>query len=155
MRRKDRGITNKDDIITIIKKCKVLHLAVNTDDGLYIVPVNFGFSIENEKFIFYIHSAKQGKKINAIKKYPNVCVEADCSHKLVTGRCACEYSYMYESFIAQGTGEIVDSHTEKAKALQTIMKHQTGKDFEFGKTQTDTVSIIKITVNSITAKAYV
>lgn len=154
MRRNDREISKTEDIIKIINKCKVLRLAMNTDDGIYNVPLNFGFEYSNNTFVFYIHCAKEGKKIDALKEFPNVCIEADCSHQLVSGNNACNYSYLYQSIIAQGKAEILCEELKKAKALELIMKHQTGKEFQITPQQASSVAIIKITIDCITAKAH-
>lgn len=153
MRRKEREISKKEDIIRIIEDCRVLRIAMNTDDGIYMVPVNFGFEEEKGKLVFYVHGALQGRKLNAIKKNPDVCIECDCRHRLIEGEFPCEYSYEYASVIANGKCEIISDSRQKVKALEIIMKHQTGKNFQFAVQQTNSVSIIKITAEKISAKA--
>ena len=43
MRKADREIKNKEEIIDIIKRCDVIRLAFNNGDYPYILPLNFGF----------------------------------------------------------------------------------------------------------------
>lgn len=66
MRRKDREIKNFDEIISVLEKCKVLHLAMISDGKPYSVPVNFGYIVREEdgqkKLAVYIHGAGEGKK---------------------------------------------------------------------------------------------
>ena len=64
MRRKDKEITDIKSIEKIIHKAKVCRLALSLDDTPYVVPVCFGYSAET----IYFHSAKEGKKIDIIKK---------------------------------------------------------------------------------------
>ena len=64
MRRKDKEITDIESIEKIIHKAKVCRLALSLDDTPYVVPVCFGYSAET----IYFHSAKEGKKIDIIKK---------------------------------------------------------------------------------------
>lgn len=154
MRRKDREIKDINKITEIINECKVLRLGVVSEEGVYVVPVNFGYELIDDKFYFYIHGAKEGKKINCITKNQNVCVEMDCNHKLSEGVKACNYSYFYSSVIANGKAEISEDEEEKLKGLKLIMKHQTGKDFDMDKNAVKVVSIIKITAESISAKAH-
>lgn len=47
MRRKDREITDFQEIIATIKKCDVCRLAWNDQDYPYIVPMNFGLDVQN------------------------------------------------------------------------------------------------------------
>ncbi|MCH5300415.1 MAG: pyridoxamine 5'-phosphate oxidase family protein [Ruminococcus sp.] len=154
MRRKDREVKDINKIIEIINSCKVLRLGVMSEEGVYIVPVNFGYDLINDEFCFYIHCATEGKKINCIIQNSNVCVEMDCNHRILEGEKACNYSYFYSSIIANGKAKILKNDDEKLKGLKLIMKHQTGKDFEIDKNAVKFVSIIKITAESISAKAH-
>ena len=69
MRRKDREIKNFDEIISVLEKCKVLHLAMISDGKPYSVPVNFGYIVREEdgqkKLAVYFHGAGEGKKVSA------------------------------------------------------------------------------------------
>ena len=106
------------------------------ENGPYIVPVNYGYVREEGKVILYIHGAREGKKIDLIRKNANVGVEIDYRHELVEGDTACQYSYYYASIIGKGAASIIDNPREKLKALNVIMKHQTGRTFdEFQKIQ--------------------
>ncbi|MGN1334630.1 MAG: pyridoxamine 5'-phosphate oxidase family protein [Anaerovoracaceae bacterium] len=72
MRREEKkGITN-EECITILKEAKRGVLAVTGDDDYpYAFPVNFYYD-ESENRI-YIHSAKAGHKVDAIKGNPKIC----------------------------------------------------------------------------------
>ena len=48
MRRKDREVLDFDEIIGILDKCKVMHLAMIREGKPYSVPVNFGYMAFNE-----------------------------------------------------------------------------------------------------------
>ena len=47
MRRSDREIKNRDEIIEVMKKCDVCRLAFNDEDYPYILPLNFGMEVQN------------------------------------------------------------------------------------------------------------
>ena len=60
MRRKDREITDFNEIINIIKKCDVCRIALNDKDFPYIVPLNFGYPGKRSIFIFSLcHGRKK------------------------------------------------------------------------------------------------
>ena len=66
------------------------------------------------------------------------------------GDTACQYSYYYASIIGKGAASIIDNPREKLKALNVIMKHQTGRTFdEFQKNPNleKAVAIIRIDLN--------
>ena len=95
MRRKDREVTEMEEIQQIFDECKVCRIGIMDENGPYIVPVNYGYVREEGKVILYIHGAREGKKIDLIRKNANVGVEIDYRHELVEGDTACQYSYYY------------------------------------------------------------
>ena len=50
MRRKDREVKGFEDIIKIMEKCDVCRIALNNDGYPYILPLNFGLKVEEEKY---------------------------------------------------------------------------------------------------------
>ena len=64
MRRKDREITRIEDILSIVDRAKVLRLGLFDDNFPYIVPLHFGYEYAEGKLIFYMHSAKEGHKLD-------------------------------------------------------------------------------------------
>ena len=58
MRRKDREITDFDEMMKIIAKCDTCRLALFDDEFPYIVPLNFGTDVEEGQLYLYFHSAK-------------------------------------------------------------------------------------------------
>ena len=68
MRRKDREITDFDEMMKIIAKCDTCRLALFDDEFPYIVPLNFGTNVEEGQLYLYFHSAKEGTKLDLIRK---------------------------------------------------------------------------------------
>ena len=154
MRRKDREVTNIQEIAAIVEKAKILHLGIFDGDYPYVVPLHFGYEMTEDKFVFYMHSAKEGHKLDAVKKNPNVCIELETDVNLVSGDdVPCMYGAKYGSFIGKGTAELVDNEDEKIKGLKLLMKNQTGKDFEIDGKMADAVELIKVNLKEFTAKA--
>ena len=54
MRRKDREITNINEIHNIIHKARILHLGMFDGEYPYIVPLHYGYSFNEDKLIFYM-----------------------------------------------------------------------------------------------------
>lgn len=157
MRRKDREITDISEIKEVLETCKVCRLGLTDGEEVYIVPVNYGYVLEGEELTLYFHGGKEGKKIDMIRKNPAACVEMDCGHELVVGKTVCQYSYHFASIIGNGTAQIVEEPEEKLEALELIMKHQTGKDFDDFKKNPKlekAVAIIKVPVKEYSCKKY-
>lgn len=154
MRRKDREVTDLNEIKKIILNTKILHLALFDDDYPYIVPLHYGWDFTSGKLSFYMHCAKEGHKLDLIHKNPSVCVEIENDIKLISAKeDPCKYGSTYSSIIARGKIEIITDEDEKIFALKNLMKHQTEKDFEFNHQMISCVEVLKFTADSFTAKA--
>ncbi len=152
MRRRDREIETREEMLHVLDTCKVLHVAMQDEDGIYILPMNFGYIYEGEELVFYLHAALEGKKLDLLKVNPKVGFELDCDHELIEGRVACQYGYRYASIVGKGEAQIVDDPQEKIQAMSVLMKCQTGKDFEFNERLVSIVSVIKITAVEFSGK---
>ncbi len=154
MRRKDREVIGNKELIQIIDRCKVCRIVMHDKAGLYIVPMNFGYTHENGQLLLFFHSAKEGRKISALKENNDVCIEMDCEHRLIEADTACNYGYFYKSVIGNGKVEFIDDIEEKKTALSILMKHQTGQDFSFDDGMVNHVSVFKVVVHSYTGKVH-
>lgn len=157
MRRADREVTEKEDVQRILDICKVCRVGMMAEDGIYIVPMNYGYCYEDDRLILYFHGAMEGKKIALAKQKPMVGIEMDREYGLEEGSSPCQYSYGYASLIGKGQAEAVEEAEEKAKALGIIMKHQTGKEFkEFEENPklAEGVGVIKVTVEQFSCKEH-
>ncbi len=152
MTRRERQVTDINEIIKILDESKVVHLGMVDGDEPYVVPMNYGYIMEDGKLTIYLHGAKRGRKLDLIRKNPKVFFEMCCDIEPFEGEVACKYGITYASIMGRGIAEIVEDVEEKKFALSALMKTQTGKDFEFEDKMTTIVSIIKITTLEYTAK---
>ncbi len=95
MRRNEREIKDRKDMDGIIKRCRVCHLALCDDGQPYVVPLSFGYDGE----YLYFHAAREGRKIDIIKRNSRVGFEFDILHDIVTAKQACNWRAKYESVI--------------------------------------------------------
>lgn len=58
-------------------------MAVHDEEGMYIVPLNFGYTYEEDVLKLYFHSAGEGRKVDALAADPKVAIEMDTDHYLV------------------------------------------------------------------------
>ena len=155
MRREDREVAEIEEIVKIIDKCKVLRLAMISERRAYIVAMNFGYEVEGDRFIFYLHSAADGRKIEALTSNPEVCLEMDREVCLIgQGAEACEYSFSYESVVAEGRAEFLTDENKKIYALSKIMKQQTQNEngFNFNAEVLKKTCVIAISCDVVSAK---
>lgn len=78
MRRRDREVTDFNEIIHILDSGKVLHLGLVDQGKPYIVPMNYGYVMENDKLVFYVHGALEGRKLDIIRSNSDCCVQIEC-----------------------------------------------------------------------------
>ena len=152
MTRREREVTDINKILEILDKAKVLHLGLVDGDEAYVVPMNYGYTYENDKLTLYLHGARRGRKLDLIRQNPKVFFEMDCDIVPFEGDVACKYGITYSSIMGRGLAEIVEGPEEKMKALSVLMKTQTGKDFEFNEKLVSVVAVIRIDVSEFTAK---
>lgn len=153
MRRKDRQITDVNEIAEILKRADVLRVAFNDGKYPYILPVNFGFDMEAGKLTLYFHGAKEGYKHAVIANDPHVAFETDNMHALLlpVGEASCTASFAYESVIGQGVIEKV-SGDEKDALLTAILAHYDIEKKQWNPGHYENTVVYKITAESYTAK---
>ena len=155
MRRKDREVKNIDTIYEYVSLCDCIRIGLVEDGMAYIVPMNFGYEVENGKLYFYIHSASEGQKIDIMKNNNLLSFELDTSHELVEANEACKYSYNFISIMGHGKLEFINDNLQKSKALKLLMQHTVGKcDFNFLEIMLKIVTIIKIEVLDVSCKQH-
>ena len=153
MRRSDRAVTAPEEIRGILERCKVCRLAMLDGEGLYIVPMSFGYTFEGGRLTLYLHSAREGRKIRALSASPQVAFEMDGGHELVAGDAPCAYSTNYESITGTGRAVFCQSAEEKIAGLRAIMAHQAGQEFDFTGPMVRNVAVFRIEADAYTAKA--
>ena len=154
MRRKDRQITDETVIRAILDKAQVLHLAMIDGDRPYVVPLHYGYTLENGVLTLYLHSAKEGRKLDVLQKNGRVAfvLETDVA-SISGGEIPCKYGAAYASVMGEGRATILTDPVEKTDALTMLMKTQTGRNFYITEAMTDTVAVLRIDVEAFTAKA--
>ena len=155
VRRKDREITDKAIIEEFISKQNIIRIGYydKKNEEVYIVPVNYGYIIENDQYIFYFHGGKGGRKYELSKEEPNVGFEIDVQLQIVEAEKACNYSAKYQSVVGNGKIKILEDIEEKKKGLDIIMKHSTKKsNFEYEPRMIQNVAVYKLTVTKLTCK---
>ncbi|MPN03786.1 hypothetical protein SDC9_151020 [bioreactor metagenome] len=149
MLRKDREITDFDEIIGIINACKVCRLALHNKDYPYILPLNFGMIIkEDHTIVLYFHGADKGKKYELIKENNRVAFEMDYHLDYVSGSLTTHYA----SVIGTGIITFIEKFDQKRDALNILTKHYETNDFEITDKMISGTTVFKLTVHSLTAK---
>ena len=152
MTKRERQVTDEAQIRQILDNGKILHLGLAVDNEPYVVPMNYGYAFEGKKLVIYLHSAVRGKKLDMIQVNPRVFFQIDCDIQPFEGKLPCQYGVSYSSVMGKGIARIVDDVEQKKQAMTILMKTQTGKDFLFDDKLVSIVTVIRIDVETFTAK---
>ena len=152
MTKRERQVTDPEQILHILDTGKVVHLGLSVNDEPYVVPMNYGYTMEDGKLTLYLHSAVRGRKLDMIRANSKVFFEIDCDRMPFEGRVPCQYGMVYSSIMGRGTATLVEDAEGKKQAMTILMKTQTGKDFSFNDRLVSIVTVIRIDVSEYTAK---
>jgi len=148
LRRSEKEISDESAMEAIINASLVCRLALSDENQPYIVPLSFGYQ---EKTL-YFHSAREGKKIDIIKRNNRVCFEFDLNTQIIEAEKACKWGMKYQSVIGFGKAVFVENIEEKKKALTIIMNHYSAQKFQFPDKATEKIAVIKIEIDKMTGK---
>lgn len=172
MRRKDREVLGDENIAKIIEQCTTCYVAMMDDVDArmpYVIPLSFGYSLKDGVLELYFHCAHVGKKLDCIRKNPNVAFSMCVENRIeIHEDNYCKSGRFYASIVGQGKAEIVEDVAEKCRGLSLLMERQAAGDphasgsapsmhvphkFEFTPEQAATVTVFKITSTNFTGKS--
>lgn len=148
MRKAEREIKDLGELEDVIRRAEVCRLAMIDEGEPYIVPLNFGY----RDGCLYFHCAREGRKLDVLRKNPNICFELEADVRLERGETACRWSTRYESVIGWGTAAIVVDEREVREGLEVLMSHYTEGPFEFDARSLTLTALIEVKVGRMTGK---
>jgi nitroimidazol reductase NimA-like FMN-containing flavoprotein (pyridoxamine 5'-phosphate oxidase superfamily) len=152
MRRKDKEIVNEKAMVSIIEKAIICRVAMCWQDEPYVIPMNFGY---RDNYI-YLHSAREGRKLDILRNNGKVCIEFDVDVELMQSQVACNTSMKYKSVLAFGKAIILKDVAEKKKALDIIINHyyhhNSPSVFHYPENALEKVIIIKVKIENMIGK---
>ena len=104
----EREVVDPLFIEAMLQQFHHVHMGLNDEDGYpYVVPVNFGFEIKDDKLYVYVHFMKKGHKVDLMKRNSKVCLEFSMFNDF-PDRPYKGHRHDYRSVIAKGKIRIVD-----------------------------------------------
>lgn len=155
MRRKELEVTNPNQIEQIIQQSYCIRIGMCVDQEMYIVPLSFGYEQKEGTYMFYFHSATQGRKIEMLKQNPNVAFELDCGYELTFVEDLNECSNAYQSIIGNGKVTFLEDYDEKVHALSKLMEHyHPNREMHFKEGLVQRTCVLQLEVTNLTAKQH-
>ncbi len=134
------GKLGKTDALAILREGTLGRLGCIAADWPYVVPVNYYFDGEN----IYIHTLP-GKKLNALRANPRVCLQVD----------EIKDSYNWRSVIAYGTFEEISNEETRENVLTKLysrLPHMTPVESRLVKGMKGTI-VFRVKVEEVTGMA--
>jgi nitroimidazol reductase NimA-like FMN-containing flavoprotein (pyridoxamine 5'-phosphate oxidase superfamily) len=149
MRRAEKEIRDKDELLAILRNNVICHLALTDGNNPYVVPVNYGCKDGS----LFIHSSDKGMKIDLIEKNARVAFEILDNYEIIETAEACRFSTRYQSLTGRGKAVILRNEREKREALDVIMEHHTHRrGWTYADAPLKKMCIIRIDIAEMTGK---
>jgi nitroimidazol reductase NimA-like FMN-containing flavoprotein (pyridoxamine 5'-phosphate oxidase superfamily) len=151
MRRKDREITDIHEIVSVLERCRTIHIGINSEPVPYVLPVSFGVDTSQTMPVIYFHCARQGQKIDLLGDKKNVFVEAETFFKVE--KTAGGITTRYESVMGTGLCERVTDPDEILEGLRLLLLHYDEKDYPLDRCKgLQNLYVYRIRLTEITGK---
>jgi len=148
MRRQEKIIEEVAEINDIMAKADIIHVAMISDGEPYVVPMSFGF----RDGVIYLHCAREGRKIAALRADARVCFEVCCDTEIIRKDKACNWTYHFRSVIGRGRVTFVSDYAEKLEGLSVIMEHYGSSEHSFGEKSVEATEVLRVDIEEMTGK---
>ena len=138
MRRAEKEVKDLEQLEEILRDCNTVRIGTQDAEGMFIVPVNYGYDLTEGQLTLYLHSAREGRKAAAFRRGG--------------AATACGHSFTYRSIMGSGTIRELTEPQEKYEALNAIMRHMTGRNWEMPEPAVARVSVFAIRAERWTGK---
>ena len=115
IRRKEKAITNENELVQILQSTKYITIAMCTDNIPYLVTLSHGYDPETDTI--YFHCASKGKKIELLTQNPLILGQAINDLGYANGEC----NHHYESVHFKGKVDFLTDFNQKKIALSTMI----------------------------------
>lgn len=153
MRRKDREVTDFNEIIKIIDECEIVHIGLADGDYPYIVPLNFAYEVVDEQVSLYIHGAMAGRKYEMLQKKPCCSFEMDLPLQMDCLVEQKDVTMRYKCVMGKAIAHFLDGE-ERQRAIDDVImaRHEETKHFEYNQAMVARTAVIRLEVTEMTAK---
>ncbi len=155
IRRRDKDVTDPAAVKDVLLRGEVARIGMVTPEGPYVVPVSYAVLPEGdgEPLRLVVHGAREGRKVEALRKDPRVCVEVTVDVATVPAVRACDVSVRFRSVIAFGRAVFLEDPAARARALAAIAERYAPGLPPIDEAEARRIAILEIRIESATCKA--
>lgn len=153
MRRKDREVTDLNEIIKIIDECDIIRIGLSDGDFPYIVPLNFAYTVNGGQICFYVHGAMAGRKYTLMNKNLKCSFEMDIPIKMECIYEKKDVTMRYKCVMGTADISFLDGEEKQAAIDDIIMaRYEQTRSFDYNKAAVARTAVARLAVREITAK---
>ncbi|MFE3845348.1 pyridoxamine 5'-phosphate oxidase family protein [Thermoplasmatota archaeon] len=143
IRRKEKEIKNRSEMIEILQKSKYITIAMCKDNEPYLVTLSHGY--DPIKNVVYFHCANEGRKIDILNENNKVWGQAIQDRGYSTGKC----DHLYATTQFHGKVKFINDIEEKKHALVTMINQLEEKPEKVIKKQITDDSLERVNIGRI------
>lgn len=149
MRKYRQEISDAGELEQILTGNTICRVAMLDRGRPYLLPFNYGY----HQGSLYIHCAREGRKLDILRKDPGVCFEVEDQVGIIQGDTACKWSTRYRSIVGEAVAEILEEPHELRSGLEHIMRaHGAPELNDFPDSLLKRMLIIRLDINSMSGK---
>ncbi len=155
MRRRDREVTDYDTLVKIIDACHIVRIGLKDKaepDFPYIVPLNFGYTVNAGKICLYVHGARAGRKWNLLQQTQFCSVEMDCDDGMELIPTARDITERYRCVMGKAKVRLLEGD-ELVKAMEIcVNRYEKCRNFNWNREALQRVAVWELELTSLSGK---
>jgi uncharacterized protein len=148
MRRVDKEITDRGELRRILSEARICRLAMWDGERPYLVPLTF--ALDGDDLV--LHSARNGRKLDVLRRTPSVCFEVEEGVEVVRAATACGFSMRFRTVIGFGVVEFVDDRDERARLLALFGARFGAPPGPVPESELERTCLLRVRVHELTGK---
>jgi nitroimidazol reductase NimA-like FMN-containing flavoprotein (pyridoxamine 5'-phosphate oxidase superfamily) len=148
MRRKELEITDREELRAILERARVCRVALCDGDRPYLVPLSF--ALDGDDLV--LHSARQGRKLEILRRNPAVCFEVEEGVSLAHAPTACDFNWRFRTVIGHGQATFVEDLPERGRLLGLFVPRYGAPPGALPAHEVAATCVIKVRVDQLTGK---
>lgn len=148
MRRRDKAIDDPAELRRILAGARVCRLAMCDGDRPYLVPLSF--ALDGDDLV--LHSAREGRKLDVLRRNPAVCFEVEEAVALRPAEAACDFSFGFRTVIGFGEVELVEDPAERRRLLALLGPRYGAPAGELPEHELARTRVLRVRVRELTGK---
>ena len=148
MRNFKKEITDRAELEEILAKAEVLFLALHDEPAPYVLPLNFAYA----DGVIWFHCAREGTKLDLIRRDPRVGFSAVTDAGVVAGAAACDFAATGCSVVGRGTARIATDPAERRRGLDALMSRFGMERPEYRSDSLERACVIRVAVEGLRGK---